>query len=87
MALLDQTTKDVLWAEFMRKLSDARIEIPVDKVALRNFIDIVDGELETAEIAVVQAIPVGVGRTWLINNPSIGRLIMAAIEKARAEVL
>jgi hypothetical protein len=87
MALLPTPTKDQLWAEFMRELSAAGVEIPVNKVALRSFIDLVDTQLEAAETSVVQAIPAGTGRTWLISHPSIGRIMMARIEKARSEVL
>lgn len=88
MASLDVTSKNELWIEFMRELSAAGIEIPVDKNALRTFIDIVDIALDETEVDIVTIeIPAGTGRTWLTNNPSIGRIMMARIEKKRAEVI
>jgi len=87
MATLSSGSIDKIWAEFMSIYSSRRDEIPVSKNQLRSFVVIVDGELETAEIAVVQAVPAGDIRDWLIANDEVGRDMMTMVENERREVL
>lgn len=88
MATLPAGDGDAVWAVIMQRLSQQHIEVPATKDELRTLVDIIDGELDSAEVAVVQAIPVEhPGRQWLINNPTVGRRIMELILEKRREVL
>jgi len=87
MTKLAEDDRFTIWAEIMRQFSAAGIEIPVDKAALRYLVDRVDDGLETAEASIVSALPAGDGKTWLIAHQSIGRAIMAYVERRRKEVL
>ena len=47
----------------------------------------VDAEMEQSEIDLVQSLPAGTGKTWLLDNPRIGREMLIRIERKRKEVL
>ena len=87
MANLPSGDIDAVHADIMRRYSSIFREIPVSKAQLRSFLVIVDGELEAAEIAIVQAVPAGPQRDWLIANDDIGRDMIELIEAKRKEVL
>jgi hypothetical protein len=87
MATLPSASIDKVWAEFMSRYSSLRNEIPVTKAQLRAFVVIVDGEMEAAEIAVVQAIPAGEIRDWLIAHGEVGRDMITLVENERREVI
>lgn len=87
MATLPSDAIDRIWQAIMSEYSHLRKEIPVTKNQLRSFIDIVDQEMETCETAIVQAVPPGDIRDWLIANPEVGRDIVIRTENERREVL
>lgn len=87
MATLSTADADAIWALLMSEYSSINREIPVSKQEFRTFIDIVDAVLEQAEIDIVQAIPAGPRRNWLINNPVVGRSIVVRVEQKRRDVL
>lgn len=87
MATLSTADADAIWALLMSEHSSINREIPVSKQEFRTFIDIVDAVLEQAEIDIVQAIPAGPRRNWLINNPVVGRSIVVRVEQKRRDVL
>lgn len=70
-----------------RRFSAEFREIPINKSQFLAFGTIVDNALEQAEIDIVQAIPAGPGKDWLMANPEVGRWLMELIEKKRREVL
>jgi hypothetical protein len=71
----------------MRDLSDLRVEVPISKSLLRALLENIDGELETAESSIVQNLPGGGAKTWLLNNQAIGRRMIERVEQKRREVL
>ena len=87
MANLPSDAIDRIWADFMRRYSNLWKEIPVSKAQLRAFVVIVDDELEAAEVEVVQAVPAGEIRDWLIAHAEVGRDMMTIVENERREVL
>jgi hypothetical protein len=87
MANLTSEQLDEVWIEAMRRYSSIRREVPFSKSQFRSFFDIVDVEMDTAEVAVVQATPAGPARDWLIANDEIGRDLIVLVEEKRREVL
>ena len=87
MATLPSGDMDVVWQELMEEFSSVWELIPVSKNAFRTFIENVDGELETSEVAIVQSVPVGPARSWLTANPKIGRSMVIRVMEKRREVL
>ena len=87
MAILSAGSIDKIWAQFMRKYSKRRDEIPVSKNQLRTFIEIVDAEMEAAETSIVQAVPAGAIRDWVIANAAVGRDVIGMVEDERRETL
>ena len=87
MARLLDGSLDEVWAEIMRTFSSVRSLIPINKTQLRALLGLIDGELEGAETSIVQALPEGDGKSWLVANPSIGRSLMVAVLEKRKEVL
>lgn len=73
-------------AAIMSFYSSIRAEIPMTKPQLTALLTLVDGELNTAEVAIVVAIPSGPARDWLVANDHIGRDIMARVETKRRDV-
>lgn len=87
MATLPSGDMDAVWQELMAEFSAVRRVIPVNKNQFRTFIENVDGILEGAEIDIVQSVPVGSIRDWLIANPAIGRSMALQVMEKRREVL
>ena len=87
MANLTEQQKDEVFEEAMRRYSSIRREVPFGKAQFRAFFDIVDPEMEAAEVSVVQAVPAGPARQWLIDNGDIGRDLMMMVEEKRREVM
>ena len=87
MAILSSGDMSVVWQNLMSEFSAVRREIPVNKNQFRTFLENVDGILEQAEIGIVQSVPVGPMRDWLIANPVVGRSMAIRVEEKRREVL
>lgn len=87
MATLPSEALDTVWANIMSDFSALRTLIPISKPQLRWLLGLMDSEIETAEISIIQALPTGEGRTWLIANPGIGREFMSRVLDKRQEVL
>ena len=87
MAILDSGSLNEVWRDIMSDFSSFRELIPVNKNQLRTFLGMVDAEMEASEIGLVQSLPAGKGKQWLISNPRIGREMLIRIERKRKEVL
>lgn len=87
MAQLPTENMDQVWQSTMEEFSSLRELIPVNKNQFRTLLELMDVEIEGAEIDIVQALPAGAGKTWLINNQAIGRTLMIRIMQKRREVL
>lgn len=87
MAKLSTEQRQAASRAIQGELSRRGIEIPVGAGAVDFLVGAVDDELETAESNVVSGLPDGAGKTWLQNNASIGREIMAYVETKRKDVL
>jgi hypothetical protein len=87
MTALSSGDIDTIWIEMMKDYSRTRQSLPVTNDKIRAFFVDVDATLEQAEIDVVQGLPAGDIKTWLLANPEVGRTIMIAVEKKRREVL
>jgi len=87
MANLPSGDVDVVWQELMSEFSSVFRLIPVSKHAFRTFIENVDGVLEGSEVDIVQSVPVGPVRDWLIANPEVGRSMVIRVMGKRREVL
>ena len=87
MATLPSGDMDVVWQQLMSEFSNVRKEIPVNKNQFRTFLENVDGILEGAEVDIVQSVPAGPIRDWLIANPVIGRSMVVRVMEKRREVL
>jgi hypothetical protein len=61
--------------------------IPISKNQLKALLTLIDEELESAEVSIIQALPSGDGKNWLIANPGIGRGLMLDVLGKRKEVL
>ncbi|MHC4181774.1 MAG: hypothetical protein ACYSR0_00295 [Planctomycetota bacterium] len=73
--------------EAMRRFSNIRKEIPINKSQFTAFISAVDTELDSAEVSLVQGLPAGPGKDWLLANPDVGRELMVMVEQKRSESL
>ena len=87
MATLPSNDVDTVWQELMSEFSNVRREIPVTKNQFRGFLVNIDSILEGAEVDIVQSVPAGPIRTWLMNNPVIGRSMVIRIMEKRREAL
>ena len=87
MATLPSGDIDVVWQELMSEFSSVFRLIPTNKNAFRTFIENVDGILEGSETDIVQSVPAGPVRDWLIANPEVGRSMVIRVEEKRREVL
>ena len=74
-------------SEIMSVYSSIREEVPMTKNQLTALITLMDSELNTAEIAIIVAIPAGAARDWLLGNEVIGRDIITRTETKRRDVL
>ena len=87
MAALPSGDMDVVWQSLMEEFSSVRRVIPVNKSAFRAFLENVDGVLEGSEVDIVQSVPAGPARDWLIANPEVGRSMVIRVMEKRREVL
>jgi len=87
VAQLPSENIDQVWSAIMSEFSSLRTVIPISKAQLRTLVMLIDQELEGAEVDIVQAIPAGDARTWLVANPALGRRLMLDILTKRREVL
>ena len=87
MATLPSGEMDVVWRELMSEFSSVWKEIPVSKNAFRTFLVGVDNIVEQSEIDIVQSVPAGPIRDWLIAHPEIGRSMVIRVMEKRMEVL
>lgn len=85
--LLPSESIDRVWSTAMSVFSSFRRLIPINKHQLRGLFQLMDQELESAEVSIIQALPAGTGKAWLIANPALGRELMARILDERQEVL
>lgn len=87
MAQLPNENIDQAWSATMSEFSSVRTLIPINKAQLRALLVLIDQELEGAETSIIQAIPAGPGKTWLVANPALGRGLMLDVLRKRKEVL
>ena len=87
MATLPSGDMEVVWQELMSEFSSVWREIPVSKGAFLTFLENVDGIVEGAEVDIVQSVPAGPVRDWLIANPEVGRSMVIRVMEKRREVL
>ena len=87
MAQLPSENIDQIWSTTMSEFSSLRTLIPIDKNQLRSLLTLIDQELEDAEVDIIQALPAGPGRSWLVANPDLGRRLMLDVLNKRREVL
>lgn len=87
MAQLPSDNIDQVWKGGMSEFSSLRTLIPINKNQLRALLVLIDQELEGAEISIIQSLPAGDGKTWLVANPALGRGLMLDVLHKRKEVL
>jgi hypothetical protein len=87
MAQLPGENIDQVWTATTSELSSLRTLIPISQPQLRTLLMLIDQQLEGAEVDIIQALPAGDGRTWLVDHPGLGRRLMIDILTKRREVL
>jgi len=87
MATLSAVDMDAVWQELMSEFSSIWREIPTNKNAFRSFLLGVDDIVEQAEIDIVQSVPAGPIRDWLVAHAEVGRSMVIRIMEKRREVL
>ena len=88
MAQLTPAQLNEVHANIMRRWSRNHTATPITKSDLTTLLDIMDIELNSAEVAVITAIPGShPGRQWLIDNQPIARQAMELVEAKRKDVL
>jgi hypothetical protein len=87
MTALTSGDIDAIWIEIMKDYSREKKPMPVTSDKIRAFFVTVDAALEQAEIDIVQSLPAGDIKTWLIANAEVGREIMIRVMQKRQEVL
>lgn len=87
MVVLPPQELDAVWASLMRGLSKKREAIPINKNQLKQLLGLIDSGLSDAEVDIVQAIPVGPAKSWLVSDQDIGRWIMVQVMLHRLEAL
>lgn len=86
MAQLDAETRARIVRDVLKALCARREPIPVSHQAVEVVVATIDVELETAETAVLAAVPQGT-RDWLVAHQNIARELVAHVETTRKEVL
>ena len=89
MAVLNDTQRDEIAVDFMKRLSDTRtgtgILSPAD---MRSIVNAMDDALDSAESATVTAfVPNSDIRDWLIANASVSRRGLSQVEDYRRDNL
>lgn len=87
MAQLPSENIDQVWTSVMSDFSAVRTLVPINKNQLNALLGLIDEQLETAETSIIQALPPGDGKAWLVANQGIGRELMSRILDKRQEVL
>lgn len=87
MAKLPDINRFAVWAEAMADLSRMQVEIPLSKEELRALVNYYDNQLEIAEASIVNGLPAGDGKDWLLAHPEIARELLIRVEQERKEVL
>ena len=85
MATLPSGSVDELWRDLMSEFSGVRTAVPINKNQFRALLVLIDADLETAESSIVGALPAGPGKSWLVANPTLGRLFIERTERKRKE--
>jgi hypothetical protein len=67
----------------MRELSVSHTLIPASKAQVTALVTLIDEHIETTEAAIIQALPTGDVKTWLIDNAGVGRQVMAQVLMTR----
>ena len=87
MAQLPSESIDQTCSGIMSEFSSLWTLIPISSVQLRALLVLIDQELDGAETDIIQALPAGTGKTWLVANQSLARGIMLDVLHKRKEVL
>ncbi len=89
MTNLTNAQRQEVYKDVTAHIKRTREGVPVgaSKHELRAFLNFLDVRLEAEEAAAMAAIPASTAKTWLLSHPSLGRAIMALVEKKRAEVI
>ena len=87
MATLPGGDMDAVWQSLMEEFSSLLWLIPVSKHQFRTFLENADGIMEGAEVEIVQSVPAGSIRDWLIANPEVGRSMVIRVMEKRKEAL
>lgn len=87
MANLTQAQLAGVAHQVHREFSAILKSIPIKKDQFFTFLNIVDNAQEQAEIGIIQNVPVGQARTWLMDNPEVARRIIELIAVSRKENL
>jgi hypothetical protein len=87
MATLSGANLDAVWIEVMRKYSNLRTEVPVNKNKLKTGMQQIDSLLEASELTIFQGILDADVKSWLQSNQSVGRDIIVMIEQKRRDTL
>lgn len=87
MAKLTTQQRREISADIQRRLSESRTPIPLNKANLASLIGLIDDQQEAAEAAIIQTVPAGPARQWLINNANLSRRFIEVVEAKRREVL
>ena len=72
-------------SDVMSFYSSIRQEVPMTKNQLTGLLTLMDGEMNTAEVAIVVAIPAGPARDWLVANDQVGRDLIVRTETKRRD--
>lgn len=87
MATLPSGDVDAVWIEFMKDYSRQKKALPVTSDKIRSFILGIDAELEQAESSLVQSLPAGDTKDWVLANSEVGRDLLTRVAGKRREVL
>jgi len=87
MAQLPTNSLNVIWSNLMSEFSSVWTLIPITKDELKSLLGLIDEQLESAEVSIIQSLPSGEGKTWLVDNQALGREIMIRVLEKRKEVL
>ena len=72
-------------SDVMSFYSSIRQEVPMTKNQLTGLLTLMDDEMNTAEVAIVVAIPPGAARDWPVANDQVGRDLIVRTETKRRD--
>jgi hypothetical protein len=87
MAKLTTEQRREISADIQRRLSESRTPIPLTKANLASLVGLIDDQMEAAETAIIQTVPTGTARQWLVNNANLSRRFIETVEAKRRETL